>query len=487
MVNEEEINEGNGGVMITSGLEIHQQLETHKLFCKCPSILRNEEPDYRVMRKLHLVAGETGKTDTAAKHEAGMDKTYYYEGYNDTTCLVELDEEPPRMINEEAVKIAIQISLLLNCEIIPYTQVMRKTVLDGSNTGGFQRTVMIGKNGWMETDEGRVGIWAVYLEEDAARTIKKEKDHKIFRLDRLGIPLVEVVTAPDIHSAEQCKNVAMKIGEILRASKVRRGIGTIRQDINLSIPGHPRTETKGFQDPKTFVEVVEKEVVRQKKELLEKKKEELIPEVRGANDDGTTRYLRPLPGSARMYPETDIPILRISREMINEAKKTLPKMKSELRKELGEGGLDQEMIKLILNNNKLEEYKELMNVTKNSNLVAKMLVLWPKEISTKENKSLEEVERILTIDILETIIQAVNDGKIKEGQARESAMRVVEGKSIEEALIFENVENLDEIINKIIKEKPGLTDNAYMGLAMKVLKGKATGKEVVEAIGRIKK
>ena len=198
---------------LKSGLEIHQQLNTKKLFCHCPSLLRKDEPDFTVRRKLHVVAGESGEVDIAAAHEAAKDKEFIYEGY-DTTCLVELDESPPREINQEALKVVIQVSLLLNCQVIPITQIMRKTVVDGSNTSGFQRTVLIARDGFIETADGKVGIESVCLEEDAARIIDKEKG--IFRLDRLGIPLIEIATAPDIKTPEQAKETALKISNALK-------------------------------------------------------------------------------------------------------------------------------------------------------------------------------------------------------------------------------------------------------------------------------
>ena len=137
-----------------AGLEIHQQLDTPKLFSGAPSYLRQDEPHYIIHRKLHAVAGESGKVDLAVAHEATKDKEFYYEGYNDTISLVELDEEPPRPVNSEALDVALQVALLLNCEIYSNTQVMRKTVIDGSNTSGFQRTVLVAHNGYLETSFG---------------------------------------------------------------------------------------------------------------------------------------------------------------------------------------------------------------------------------------------------------------------------------------------------------------------------------------------
>ena len=478
---------------IKCGIEIHQQLDSHKLFCKCPSILRNDEPKFIVKRKLHAVKGESGEIDVAAKHEAIKDKEFIYQGY-DTTCLVELDEEPPHKINKEALIIGLHIALHLNCEIVPITQIMRKTVVDGSNTSGFQRTVLIARNGYVQTKSGKIRISSVLLEEDAARIIQNKtkensEEKTIYRLDRLGIPLVEISTEPDITSAEQCKEVALFIGDILRSCKVKRGIGTIRQDVNISIKNHPRIEIKGFQEPKMFIKTIEMEVIRQKKlieinEELKKRKatggihaldiseifnntncniiknalekngkvygaklnkfkgifgtelypskrfgtevsdyaktsgvngiihsdedlkkynlteEEIIKikdklkvgnedlfilvadsenlakkairlaieranmqilkvspsEVRADNPDGSTRFLRPMPSSSRMYPETDLGLLKITKDIINQAKKTLPKLKSEIREEFKKKGLSDEMIKLLSQDDKIEEF-----------------------------------------------------------------------------------------------------------------------------------
>jgi glutamyl-tRNA(Gln) amidotransferase subunit E len=217
-----------------AGLEIHQQLDTRKLFCNCPSIFRSDDPEIVVRRKLHVVAGEAGEIDEAAEHEASLGNEFVYQVYN-TNCLVELDEEPPHEINKDALGIALQISALLNASVIPITQIMRKTVINGSNTSGFQRTVMIARDGFVDTSFGRVGISGIFLEEDSARLVSKKDGEVVYRLDRLGIPLVEISTMPDIKNAEQAKETALKLGEILRACQVKRGIGTIRQDINISI------------------------------------------------------------------------------------------------------------------------------------------------------------------------------------------------------------------------------------------------------------
>jgi len=475
-------------IALKSGLEIHQQLDTNKLFCECPSILRQEEPDYVVHRKLHPVAGETGEIDIAAKFEAIKNMDFEYQAYNDNTCLVELDEEPPHQINPEALRIALQISLLLNAEIIPYTQIMRKTVIDGSNVSGFQRTVLIARNGFVDTEEGKVRIASIALEEDAARIIKQAGNKVTYRLDRLGIPLVEISTMPDIHSPKQAKQVALYLGEILRACKVKRGLGTIRQDVNMSISlsgkESARIEIKGVQEPNLIEKTILTEIERQKSLVLTGKS---TPEVRKALDTGETEFLRPLPGAARMYPETDLPMLHISREMINEARATLPKLKKEIKQELKAEGLSEEMTKLILQENKLDDYKELIAVWNNPNLVAKVLVLWKKEIASHEKLKESEVEKKVTLDVCESILQLIQQGKIDESQAKKLMTDIAKGKDANEALKVEKVENLEEEILKIVKEKPGLTINAYMGLVMEKFKGKVSGKQVMEILKRISK
>ena len=467
-----------------SGLEIHQQLDTHKLFCNCPSILRGDLPDFYIERKLHAVAGESGEVDKAAEYQASLKKTFVYQGYKNSTCLIELDEEPPHEINEDALKIALQIALLLNCKIIPVSQIMRKTVIDGSNTSGFQRTVLIARDGYVETSFGRVGIETICLEEDAARKVKTEGDKVYWNLDRLGIPLVEIATAQDIKYAEQDKEVALYIGDVLRSCKVKRGIGTIRQDVNISILGGNRIEMKGVQDMKTFIKTIENEVLRQK-ELYD----EGTPtqaEVRNALPDCSSEFLRPMPGADRMYPETDLPLLKLSRDFIDSLKKDLPKLRSESAGELKEKGLSEEMVKLVLNEDKIDELKSLAEIYENINFIAKMIVLFPKEIASKENKTFEEIEEKI-IEYYGDILRLLNKKKISEGYVKDILINLVKGKNFEEAINIEKADNseIEGEILKMIKEKPGLNANAYMGLVMGKFKGKINGKQAMDVINKL--
>jgi Glu-tRNA(Gln) amidotransferase subunit E-like FAD-binding protein len=464
---------------LKSGLEIHQQLNTDKLFCSCPSVLQGGKPARVIRRVLNPVVGETGEIDAAALHEKEKDLTFNYQVF-DTNCLVELDEEPPHEINKEALRIALQIAHLLNCHIFPVSQVMRKTVIDGSNTSGFQRTVIIGYGGYVETSLGKVVIDSIALEEDSARPVSENSKEKTFKLDRLGIPLVEITTAPDLKTPEQIKEAALKIGEILRACNVKRGIGTIRQDVNVSIKGSKRVEIKGFQDPKIMIKTVDTEIARQQKLVKDKS---CKSEVRGANPDGTTTFLRPMPGAARMYPETDIPLLKISHSLINETKKDLPKLASENKGYLKEFGLNEELIILLLKSGRVEDFKTLTHTTKDYGLIAKALTLFQKEIAKKEDKTSEEVSEILDAHVLEAVLENVGE-KISSNDVKVVLQKLVQGESLDEAMEKSDIDLEAEAL-KLIKEKPGLSQGAYMGLLMKMFNGSVSGKEVSDVLRKV--
>ncbi|MDY6771552.1 MAG: Glu-tRNA(Gln) amidotransferase subunit GatE [Candidatus Nanohaloarchaea archaeon] len=264
------------------GIEIHQQLDTEtKLFCACSTDMGNDKPVAKVQRYLRPVAGESGNVDRAAQFEQLRDKSFVYNVYRDTTCLVELDEEPPHPINQEALDTALQVAKLTDCQIPDEIHVMRKTVIDGSNTSGFQRTAIIGLDGELETEEGTVAIDDMELEEESAGIHTRKKQQAVYDLDRLGIPLIEIGTDASIQNPKHAKEVAMKIGMLLRSTgNVKRGLGTIRQDVNVSIAEGARVEIKGFQDVKNMDQLVRNEVERQQ-ELLAIKDE---LEERGIDD-----------------------------------------------------------------------------------------------------------------------------------------------------------------------------------------------------------
>lgn len=476
------------------GLELHQRLDTHKLFCVCPSILTEDmNPDLLIRRKLHPVFSELGEIDQASQAEYLKDKTFVYQAWSVSNCLVETDEEPPHDINPEALNIVLEIAMQLKATPIDEVHVMRKIVIDGSNTGGFQRTAVVAIDGKLETSQGTIGIPLIALEEESSGIVKKEDQEVTYRLDRLGIPLIEISTTPDIKDGKHLREVAEKIGMIFRATgKVARGLGTIRQDVNVSIEEGARVEIKGAQDLKLLPTFLENEVKRQEnlltiikqvkklfngnpkfsrsffdvsgvfkdtkssfilkalkrgesvyaavlpkhagllgkeiqfnrrygselsdyakhagvkglihsdealskygiseKEvselsaLLEIKKQDafivviaqveiakkalslaldraeimrVIEETRRANPDGSTSYMRPLPGRARMYPETDVMPVCITEAHLNQVKKSSGGSLEEKKKKLSQQ-LNQEMADRLIRSKHLKLYEKLV-------------------------------------------------------------------------------------------------------------------------------
>ncbi len=470
------------------GLEIHRRMKGEKLFCRCSSNLDETEKAnflFSVRRLLHISKSEENTIDRAAIEEIKKGKYYIYNVYDKGVCLVDLDEFPPLTPKNDVINKAIITSLMFNCYIPNEVLFMRKIVLDGSNTTGFQRTGIVGIEGYINTSKGIVGIKTICLEEESAQIIEKDETKTVYDLRRLGIPLIEIATSPDIKDDKHAKEVALKIGNMLKITGFyQRGLGSIRQDINISIKDGCRVEIKGLQDIEMIEEVVRKEVMRQisllnlreklrnykldfsevidvtsyfketssklfrnrkvycfsinkgrglfkvkitptrtlgneiagyvkiktpakgfihtdedmnkygienevnrvyannfstddllvfvigNRLLAEKVKETikeyldslvkygLRDETRKVLENGDTTYLRPLPGAARMYPETDVPPIQITKERIENLKKMIPKSIEEIKEHLKSKGLNEELIKQFLESKYLDMYIE---------------------------------------------------------------------------------------------------------------------------------
>ncbi len=249
-----------------AGLEVHQRLDTRKLFCNCycdPN--KNDfKESFRLHRRLHAVASELGEMDPTARFEASRSKQFIYLIDPRYSCDVEADEEPPHALNAEALSVVLQASKQLSARVVDLIWVMRKQVLDGSSVSGFQRTALVATDGVLQTPQGNVGISSLCLEEESSGIVENSADSSTYRLDRQGIPLLEIATDPDLKSPAQVKAAALLLGDLLRATaKVQRGLGTIRQDLNVSISGGARVEIKGAQELKVLDKLVENEALRQ--------------------------------------------------------------------------------------------------------------------------------------------------------------------------------------------------------------------------------
>ncbi len=245
------------------GLEVHQQLATGKLFCACPPELTDDVRGTFV-RKLRPASGEEHTVDRATAFQASRGWQYRYEVVP-SCCLVELDEEPPHGLDPAALDVALTVALLVGAQPVDEVEVMRKIVVDGSNTSGFQRTALVAVDGTVEVGGRAISLPSICLEEDSARKVREGEGEVVYRLDRLGIPLIEIATGPEITSGAEARAVAEEIGALLRATRrVRRGIGTIREDLNVSTEGGHRIEVKGVQELRRIREYVEREEGRQR-------------------------------------------------------------------------------------------------------------------------------------------------------------------------------------------------------------------------------
>jgi glutamyl-tRNA(Gln) amidotransferase subunit E len=585
------------------GLEIHQQLAGKKLFCSCPAEIVDETADLVIKRELRAVAGEQGIIDTAAAHEQKKRKYYLYNAYHSTNCLVDIDEEPPQPINAEALETALVVAKLLHAEIVDEIQIMRKTVVDGSNTTGFQRTALIAMNGFLEVNGKKVGIESICLEEDSAKVVERKKDHDVYNLSRLGIPLIEIATDPSIDSPEMAKEVAQKIGMILRSTgKVKRGLGTIRQDVNVSIPNGCRVEIKGAQDLKMVPTLIEYEISRQKNlvaikkdldkfhiekdfidvtkilescaskivqgtldnngviyglrlegfagklgiELMpgkrlgtelstyakvaagvgglfhsdelpkygieqqyvdairkklgclekdafiiiadQKKKvlvaleaaytravriqEGVLKEVRNAQQDGTTAFLRPMPGAARMYPETDVlPVVAVTQGL------KLPQLISEASGDLEKLGLSKDLAALVAKENKatvLQDFVKKFGKLKPA-FIAETMLPKLRELKRKYNVDVSGI----TDSLLEEVFAQLNDGKVPKEALEDMLHNIARDGSCDFTKYASmSDKDVETIVKKIVTENKGAPMGKIMGLAMRELRGKADGKKI---------
>ena len=453
------------------GLEIHQQLETRKLFCCCPSIVHDKDPDMEVRRKLRAVVGETGEIDKAAAHEQKKGRMIVYKGCSTSSCLVELDEEPPHPMNKDALAAVIQVARLLGAKVVDEIQVMRKTVVDGSNVSGFQRTALVAMDGHIDTSQGKVRIPTICIEEEAAKKVREDDESITYRLDRLGVPLIEIATETDIISPEHAKETAEKLGMVLRSTgKMKRGIGTIRQDVNVSIKGGKRVEIKGFQDLRSIPLVIENEIKRQDKAI--KKGEKLSKEVRKAEPDGSTTFLRPMPGAARMYPETDVLPIR-PEELDFEDVELIDDKARRYQEELG---LGQDLSKVVAKSDESVVFEKLAgSLSLKPSFIAESLVSLPRELRRKENID-------ITSDMIEEILGLVDEGKIAKESVAEAIVAKAKGKfSLDEYKAISEDE-LEEDIRKIVESMQGKPFGAVMGEVMKKYRGKVDGKKASDLI-----
>ena len=614
-------------VGVKVGLEIHQQLNTQKkLFCSCTPI-ESDEYTKKFQRNLRAVKSELGEYDPAALFEKSKSKTIMYFANSQSSCLVEEDEEPPHSLDKNAKDLALIIASSLKSNIFSEIYPMRKTVIDGSNTTGFQRTMLISQGGFIEVDGDKIGVQSICLEEDAAKLLGDKGSIREYSLDRLGVPLIEIALEPVEGTPSKIKKIALTLGKLLRSTKkVTRGIGSIRQDVNVSVKnGGSVVEIKGVQQLDQLEKIIEFEAKRQHglvkiaeklrnsnfgeisnisiiditsdwddcqskiiqkalkdkfrikavkipnfsgmfgytpyegirlgKEIgqlvkfygiggifhsdelpnygIEEKDVDIVknilnikqndaffviaaplskidfviesiiqrinqaikgvpPETRLATPNGETVFLRPRPGASRMYPETDIPPILVTKKEMDIARSNVPKSWDDSIKDLQKKyGLNMQLAEQIFDSQYIELFEKLSEESKvNPTFIASILCssITNLERSGLDSKLLKNEEIVKTFENLEV-------GKISKESVEIIFENIMNGKSktVEEAIKNTSIQSLDEIkleeiIKKIINENKDIIQNQkeraigpLMGIAMKDLRGKASG-EVINSL-----
>jgi len=627
---ERSVNIDYSKIGLKAGLEVHQQLDTStKLFCSCKPQLFKEEPEITFLRRLRPTQSELGQVDPAALFEFQKSVKIVYEANRETSCLVEMDEEPPHDLNKEAVEIALTVALLCGAKPIDEIHVMRKTVIDGSNTTGFQRTCVIALDGELNIERKKVPIQHISLEEDAARKMGEDDSNIRYRIDRLGIPLIEVATAPVIYSPQEAEKTALAIGRILRATrKVRRGLGTIRQDLNISIRNGALIEIKGVQElelvstaieyevqrqlglikirdelktrgvreeyikeefvnvtsvfEKTKCKVLQKAVEQKKlvlavklpkfegllkmeiapimrlgaemasrarfwgrvggifhtdempaygitieeinelrqavkaetldavvfvadnlenatdalKAVVERAREALkgVPEeTRGANPDGTTNYLRPRPGAARMYPETDVPPIQIEDSYVKELHRRLPELPEQLMKRfMRELGLNEKLAKQIVDSEFVDLFEAILRESSVSpTVVASILTESLKalkrdgvDVEKVSDEQFKEMFRLVGAgDVAKEAIPDILTWLSKhESAAVKEAVKDLGFVVISEKELEKIIDDLLRENEQLVKEKGINAFGALMGSVMKKARGRVKAEHASEML-----
>ena len=287
-----------------SGLEIHQQLATtKKLFCRCPVVRPySDKFNAEILRHMRPTLSELGEYDGTALMEFKTKKEIIYQIRQDTVCTYEMDDTPPFELNEQALDIALEVTMLLNCSLVSEVHIARKQYLDGSIPTGFQRTTILGVDGWIPYRGKRIGIIQLGLEEDACLEVEDVGHLRKYLTDRLGIPLIETVTYPDMKTPQEVAEVAQILRRLARSTgKVHTGIGAARQDVNVSIEGGRRVEIKGVSRIPLIPLLVHNEAYRQAA-LLDIKRELERRKITPASFKADTFDVREFLASTQYYP-----------------------------------------------------------------------------------------------------------------------------------------------------------------------------------------
>jgi aspartyl-tRNA(Asn)/glutamyl-tRNA(Gln) amidotransferase subunit B len=326
----------------TIGLEIHFESKTKsKMFCSCPNEEWNsleEKPNTNICP---ICTGQPGTLP---------------------------------VINEEAINKIIMTGLALNCEIAKQSKFDRKNYFYPDLPKGYQISqydMPFCTNGYLDIvldneEKRKIRITRIHMEEDTGK-LHHLKGKTLVDFNRAGVPLMELVTEPDIHSGEEAKKFCQELQLILRyldVSAANMEKGQMRCEVNISISKDntlgTKVEVKNLNSFKAVEKSIDYEIKRQS-EILEKG-ENIIQETRGWNDMKGETYPQREKENAheyRYFPEPDLPLITIDQKKIEEIQRKMPELPNQKRKRFKEEyDLDNKTIEFFVKDNILDDYLE---------------------------------------------------------------------------------------------------------------------------------
>jgi aspartyl-tRNA(Asn)/glutamyl-tRNA(Gln) amidotransferase subunit B len=424
----------------------------------------------------------------------------------------------PKM-NKEVISMAVRLGLACNCEIVQHNYFARKNYFYPDLPKGYQisqHTTPICKNGYLEVQVGKetkkIRLNRIHMEEDAGKSLHdKDSDYTNIDYNRAGMPLLEIVTEPDLRSAEEAFAYVTALRKLVRHLGICDGNmeqGSLRCDVNISVrkKGDLKLGTKVEVKNLNSIRFIKKAIESESMRLIgmHQRGETILQQTRGLNEaDFTTYAIRTKEDEDdyRYFPEPDLPPFFITDEMINAIRKEMPKPIAAIKEDLKTAyNLPEYDASQLANDNELVSYFEnIIRETKNYKAAANWTIGPVKNYMATEELSIDEF--MVPPGAVATLIQLIDDGNINFGIAsqkifpeliknpgldidsyiRENSLQVETSSSQIDLLIQSALEKHAQKITEYKKGKKGLL-SLFVGEVMKLSGGKVDAKLVTEKI-----
>ncbi len=418
------------------------------------------------------------------------------------------------VMNEKTVEFAVRLGLALNCNITPEMHFARKNYFYPDLPKGYQITqdnTPICTNGFIEIkDENnrvkKINLTRIHMEEDAGKSLHDiDPYHTLVDLNRAGVPLLEIVSEPDLRSGKEAYNYLTEIRKLVRYLDICDGNmeeGSLRCDANISVrlKGESKfgtkVEVKNMNSMRNVQRAIEFEINRQIKAI--ESGENLRMETRNFDaEKGVTTAMRSKEGAHdyRYFPEPDLQPIFINEKYLADVKNSLPPLPQQLQKKyMNEFGLSEyDAVQLTDNKAMAFYFEELITHTKNHKLAANWLLT---TVRSYMNENAVEIKKLtLKAHTLAKLISIIDEGKISHTVAAQTVfpelMKNTNNDPLEIATSLNLIQESDEnalltIVKNVVEKNPTEVEKykggkknivgMFMGEVMKASKGKADPK-----------